>query len=233
MVGWIVAIGHELIAALSMLDEEHAIPVGFEQHGKHTNKYNWGSIGFHNVVVASLPKPYGKVSAATTAKEMSISHPHLRFGLFVGVGAGVPRPGYDVRLGDVVVSQPDGTTGGVVQYDLVKENGIRVELTGHLNSPSEVLQTAATSLSAQHMLSGSDMPAILQEALHKHPNLARSGSWVYQGFEQDHLYHETYYRVGTIAEIPTRKRQRIRSCVESECHLIPWFNLALLAQETP
>ncbi|KAK4170571.1 nucleoside phosphorylase domain-containing protein, partial [Triangularia setosa] len=35
---------------------------------------------------------------------------------------GIARPdeGRDIRLGDIVVSQPDGTTGGACQYDLVK-----------------------------------------------------------------------------------------------------------------
>lgn len=43
----------------------------------------------------------------------------LRFGLLVGIGGGIPnlKRGIDIRLGDMVVSQPTGTTGGVVQYD--------------------------------------------------------------------------------------------------------------------
>ena len=50
---------------------------------------------------------------------MSITFPRLRFGLLVGIGGAVPTP-EDIRLGDVVISQPDGTEGGVVQYDLGK-----------------------------------------------------------------------------------------------------------------
>jgi hypothetical protein len=40
----------------------------------------------------------------------------------MGIGGGIPdsNKGVDIRLGDVVVSQPDGTYGGVVQYDLRK-----------------------------------------------------------------------------------------------------------------
>lgn len=43
----------------------------------------------------------------------------LRFGLLVGIGGGTPnlKKGVDIRLGDVVVSQPTGTTGGIIQYD--------------------------------------------------------------------------------------------------------------------
>ena len=38
----------------------------------------------------------------------------------VGIGGGAPSSLKDVRLGDVVVSQPERTFGGVVQYDLGK-----------------------------------------------------------------------------------------------------------------
>ncbi|KAF3768506.1 hypothetical protein M406DRAFT_336936 [Cryphonectria parasitica EP155] len=53
---------------------------------------------------------YGTVFAATTAWSMISSLPHLRFGLMVGIGAGIPRlaDNIDIRLGDVVVSQPTG-----------------------------------------------------------------------------------------------------------------------------
>jgi len=38
----------------------------------------------------------------------------------VGIGGGAPSSPKDVRLGDVVVSQPEATFGGVVQFDLGK-----------------------------------------------------------------------------------------------------------------
>jgi hypothetical protein len=38
----------------------------------------------------------------------------------VGIGGGVPSAEADIRLGDVVVSRPDGSFGEVVQYDLGK-----------------------------------------------------------------------------------------------------------------
>ena len=46
--------------------------------------------------------------------------PSLHFGLMVGIGGGVPSANDDMRLGDVVVSKPTGTLGGVVQYDYGK-----------------------------------------------------------------------------------------------------------------
>jgi len=40
----------------------------------------------------------------------------------VDIGGGAPSSLKDVRLGDVVVSQPERTFGGVVQYDLGKDH---------------------------------------------------------------------------------------------------------------
>jgi nucleoside phosphorylase len=122
-VGWIAALPLELAAATAMLDEQHEKPLDFIRPPSDNNSYTWGRIGEHNVVVASLPAGvYGTTSAANTASHMLSSFPHIRAGLMVGIGAAIARPerGYDIRLGDIVVSQPDGRSGGVVQYDLRK-----------------------------------------------------------------------------------------------------------------
>lgn len=63
----------------------------------------------HNVVIASLPvELYGTTSAAITASNLLFSLPLIKINLLAGIGAGIPRPeqGRDIRLGDVVVSQP-------------------------------------------------------------------------------------------------------------------------------
>ena len=44
----------------------------------------------------------------------------LRFSLLVGIEGGVPTNKVDIRLDDVVVSQPNQGRGGVVQYDFGK-----------------------------------------------------------------------------------------------------------------
>jgi hypothetical protein len=65
---------------------------------------------------------YGTVSAATVANDMLRAFPEIHFGVMVGIGGGIPAStkGVDIRLGDEMVSQPDDTHGGVVQYDLRK-----------------------------------------------------------------------------------------------------------------
>jgi hypothetical protein len=75
--------------------------------------------------MACLPAGmYGTNSAATVANNMLRTFTGIRFGLMVGIGGGIPNlnKGWDIRLGDVVASQPDGTQGGVVQYDLGKNH---------------------------------------------------------------------------------------------------------------
>lgn len=75
------------------------------------------------MVIVSLPAGiYGITSAATTASSMLSSFPQIRVGLMVGIGAGIARPeqGRDIWLGDIVISQPTGQSGGVIQYDLGK-----------------------------------------------------------------------------------------------------------------
>ncbi|KAB8071301.1 hypothetical protein BDV29DRAFT_19445 [Aspergillus leporis] len=58
----------------------------------------------------------------------------------VGIGGALPTSDTDIRLGDVVVSTPPGTVGGVVQYDLGKRlQNARFERTGQLNAPPQML----------------------------------------------------------------------------------------------
>ena len=93
-VGWICALPKtELVAALEMLHEEHALlPAADPQDA---NSYLFGKIGDHNVVIACLPaETTGKVSAAILETNMFRSFPSIRFGLMVGIGGGVPYLGF-------------------------------------------------------------------------------------------------------------------------------------------
>ena len=114
-----------------MLDHEYVQPKSFTKNVNDPNRYSWGRIGEHLVVIASLPAgEYGTTSTAITAQGLRSSLPYIRVGLLVGIEAGIPGEKCDVdgtvtvrrdiRLGDVVVSSPDGTNAGVVQYNLVK-----------------------------------------------------------------------------------------------------------------
>ena len=69
----------------------------------------------------------------------------------VGIGGGVPIKQADIRLGDVVVSRPHQTHGGVVQYDFGKATASGFERTGNLNSPPTILLNALSNLRANHV----------------------------------------------------------------------------------
>ncbi|KAJ0129240.1 Uncharacterized protein HZ326_27665 [Fusarium oxysporum f. sp. albedinis] len=200
-IGWIAALPIERAAATALLHDRHDVPHGFDQHRSDTNSYTWGRIGEHNVVIASLPAGvYGTTSAATTASNLIHSLPHIRIGLLVGIGGGIARPdeGQDVRLGDIVVSQPDGTTGGVVQYDFgkAKANG-GWERKGSLDKPPSVLLHALASLQAEHEIGPSKVPDLLQAMLEANPGMRRPKTdFTYQGAETDRLFEPQHNHVG-------------------------------------
>jgi nucleoside phosphorylase len=202
-VGWISALSLELAAATAMFDEEHGQPVDFERPPTDKNTYTWGRIGDHNVVIASLPAGvYGTISAATTASSMLSSFPNIRVGLMVGIGAGISRPedGYDIRLGDIVVSQPSGRSGGVIQYDLGKAKGAdHFERIGSLNMPPEALLKALATLQARHERRPSEIPEILEKMLEanslmRKPRHGKPG-FVHQGRQNDRLFEASYDHV--------------------------------------
>jgi len=110
-----------MAAARAMLDHQHrSLPA---RHNDN-NTYALGRIGDHNVVIACLPShSTGTVSAAIVAQQMLATFESIRFGLMVGIGGGIPSVGIpdvkksdalDIRLGDVVVSDPDHEFGGVI-----------------------------------------------------------------------------------------------------------------------
>ncbi|RHZ48411.1 uncharacterized protein CDV56_105659 [Aspergillus thermomutatus] len=193
-IAWIAALPIKRAAAEAMLDEEHAAPTGFARHQTDANVYTWGRVGEHNVVIASLASGvYRTTSAATTASSLLASLPSIHLGLLVGIGGGIARPdeGYDIRLGDVVVSQPRGTMGGVCQYDLMKaKSGDKRERNDFLSRPPTVLLNALTSIQADHERRDSKIPYFLQEMLEKNPKMGN--------FIQTHTA-DPYIHYGTIA----------------------------------
>ncbi|KAK1848399.1 nacht and ankyrin domain protein [Colletotrichum chrysophilum] len=208
-IGWIVALDNELTSALAMLDETHKQPEDFEQKNKDSNTYSWGQIGDHKIVIASLGAgSYGLVSAATTATCMATSLPHLRIGLMVGIGAGVPSLENDVRLGDVVVSQPRDGHSGVVQYDLgkMRENG-HFQRVGALAPPPDVLLKVLNKLKAEQRLKGSKLPQILSQAIQKYPTLAKpkgkDPAFIYQGLLEIFLGEQNAAKSVTANLAPT------------------------------
>ncbi|KAI1060753.1 hypothetical protein LB506_007085 [Fusarium annulatum] len=171
-VGWICALPIEMAAATAVLDEVHGPPQQLDPNDHNT--YTLGRIHSHNVAIACLPAGnYGIAPAASIAHQMLTSFTGIKFGLLVGIGGGIPQPGHDIRLGDVVVSQPKGQLGGVVQYDRGKHFGVYFERTGWLNSPPEVLLTGLSKLKARRWMGETQMRHVLELVSTKYPKFAR------------------------------------------------------------
>ncbi|KAI8711869.1 PNP-UDP-1 domain-containing protein [Fusarium sp. LHS14.1] len=187
-VGWVCALPIELAAAQEVLDERH--PDLTHLIPNDTNLYTLGRIGTHNVVIACLPAgQIGTNSVVVVAARMKSTFTSIRFGLMVGIGGGVPSDRADIRLGDVVISQPEKGNGGVVQYDLGKTMPRRYERTGSLNSPPEILLNALSKLKTNRILGMSNLARHLS-------TLSRSPVFSSQGAEPDILFESTYEHLG-------------------------------------
>ena len=185
-VGWVCAIPVELAAAQKMLDEEHD---DLEHDGHDSNLYALGRVGGHNVVLACLPAGQtGLGSAAVLATQLKTTFKWIRFGLMVGIGGGVPGQ-HDIRLGDVVVSQPYQGHCGVIQYDFGKATPTGFERTGFLNSPPQLLLSGVSRMRANHLLQRSRLFEYVTQA-QDIPSFRRENAG------PDILYQSSYNHVG-------------------------------------
>ncbi|KAF5243724.1 hypothetical protein FAUST_2719 [Fusarium austroamericanum] len=195
-VGWVCVLPKEQTAALAMLDCEHpALP----KQPTDKNAYTLGAVGEHNVVIACLPKGmYGTNSAATVAARMLDTFPSIKFGLLVGIGAGIPP---QVRLGDVVVSSPIKQYPGVVQWDYRESiKGGNFKRIGALNNPPSELLTALTKVESKREMTGPKIPQYLDDLATKYPKLKTK--YIKSDLLKDPLFSPTGVRddrVGWIA----------------------------------
>ncbi|KAF2632495.1 purine and uridine phosphorylase [Macroventuria anomochaeta] len=183
---WICALPVELAAAQVMLDEEH-----LPHDDVSSTQYTLGRIGSHNVVLACLPAgQMGIGAAAFNAGQAMSNFTSIRFGLMVGIGGGAPSAEADVRLGDVVVSQPVRQHSGVVQYDFGKTGqGGQMTRTGSLNAPPKVLLHAVAQLRAHHY-QGRDRLATHLSTFDQRPYFSREKAG------PDVLFEATYHHDG-------------------------------------
>lgn len=188
-VGWVCALATEFVAACELLDEEYTVQDANLQNDNNT--YTFGRIGQHQVVISCLPKGnYGLTSAATVAVNMLRSFPSIRFGLMVGIGGGAPSMKHDVRLGDIVVGCPSGTSGGVINIHYGKDiQGRHFQRTGALASPPRVLTSALNNLISQHERNGHNIQKTVGRIL-ANPRLA--AKYQSPGWQHDHLFRSAY-----------------------------------------
>lgn len=112
------ALDTELKAVRLLFDTTHE---DLKIASSDSNYYALGQMGKHNVVATCLPRgETGTSNAANVASNMNRSFPKIKHCLLVGIGGGVPSEKYDIRLGDIVISQPKDGNSGVIPYDCVK-----------------------------------------------------------------------------------------------------------------
>ncbi|KAF9638105.1 Ankyrin-3 [Lasiodiplodia theobromae] len=206
-VGWFAPLPCERAAAEALRDEVHVPPKDFHQAPDDHLVYSWGKIGDHNVVLASLEAGTdGLAAAAQAATRMLASFSGIRFGLLVGIGGAIPRfdkregggvfcqqllrpDDPDVRLGDVVVSQPDGNSGGVIQYDHYKATKDGPQVKGSLNRPPPALLYGLAALQAKHEQSPSDVPNIIADLEKTNDYMVNERGYKHPGQKKDRLFY--------------------------------------------
>ncbi|KAI1461860.1 hypothetical protein F4805DRAFT_475208 [Annulohypoxylon moriforme] len=211
-VGWICAVGAEVVAATSFLDDEHG-PLDYTPDNDN-NTYILGRIGKHNVVIAAMPhRQYGLVNAAVVAKDMVRSFPGVRIGLMVGIGGGAPSLKHDIRLGDIVVSSPSSNTGGVLQYDYGKTiQDKELLVKGHLNQPPHFMLTALAVLGSEYERKGHNIEKAINAILRENPRL--QDNYGRPEPSTDRLYKSNYTHKGG------EEASCVKTCSSNECDLI-------------
>ncbi|KAI4752995.1 hypothetical protein E4T52_14846 [Aureobasidium sp. EXF-3400] len=179
-----------------MLDERHA---PLPNNPDDSNVYTLGRMGVHNIAIAGLPSG-NSVATAVAATHMKYAFPAMRAVLLVGIGGGAPSKENDIRLGDIVVSYPDGEYSGVVQVDRGKTvptsvDGGGFKIKGSLNQPPNLLLNVVNTLKAKHnRLTESDeleFMEYLAKATRDTPRLEAQ----YPGEDQDQLFKSSYDHV--------------------------------------
>ncbi|KAK2752319.1 hypothetical protein FQN55_007359 [Onygenales sp. PD_40] len=180
----------EFSAARYMLDEEHE---RLPRKDGDTNLYTLGVLSGHNTVLASLPEgSQGTATAATVANNLSRSFPDIKLRLLVGIGGGVPSEKNDIHLGDVVVSVPKGTSGGVVEYDLGKQTTTVFERKGFLCPIPSKWRNIVTNMKSDHRTKQNRITEFRLEMLRKYPMLTE---YERPSRESDILFPATYKHV--------------------------------------
>ncbi|KAL4936537.1 hypothetical protein BDV06DRAFT_204849 [Aspergillus oleicola] len=220
-IGVICAIEFEMSAIRYMLDDEHP---NLPSARGDSNLYVLGELSGHNVVVACLPFNQGKGAAAIVTANMSRTFPKVDLRLLVGIGGGLPSGKHDIRLGDVVISVPDGLHGGVVQYDLGKDTEECFVPKGHLSPVPSILRSAVVRMQSDHRITPSKINGFLMGMIQKGGRLS-----LYQKpqtedilFQHDSLHiagHETCDGCDMEKKIDRRPR-------EAEC---PQIHYGLIA----
>ncbi|RYP38838.1 hypothetical protein DL767_002400 [Monosporascus sp. MG133] len=192
-VGWVCVVQCELDAATALLDERYddVSPEGGET-------YILGRMGRHNVAIAyPSAGSYGIAPIVRVATKIHQEFRNIRFCLLVGIAGGCPDPrdpAMDIRLGDVVVSEPKGNRGGVVQIDMGKNTDDGFRIFSHLNKPYQELLDAIPRLRNDHRNNHQrrKMDDYIDAVTRKSKEQPEPGYFAFPGREHDRLFQSDY-----------------------------------------
>ncbi|KAI8948634.1 nucleoside phosphorylase domain-containing protein [Xylaria longipes] len=184
----VCAIECEMTAVRYMLDEEHQ---RLPNKPGDPNRYILGQLSSHDTVLAWLPGSQGKSAAAMVAANLDRTFPSIKWRFLTGIGGGVPEA-HDIRLGDVVVSMPDGRHGGLVQYDLGKDIDGGFQLKGFLSAPPTELRSAVCEMKSDHRVSDNKIEQFITAMLQKGRGL---NDYRHPPIESDVLFVTDYCHV--------------------------------------
>ncbi|KAK2059440.1 purine and uridine phosphorylase [Colletotrichum caudatum] len=183
----VCAMSFEMSAVRSMLDREHS---RLRAKDGDSNLYVLGELRGHKFVLACLPGQQGKGAAATVATNLDRTFPRIKWRFLVGIAGGVPSDRHNIRLGDVVVSVPEGQHGGVVLYDLGKDM---------LWPPPSPSRSAVEMVRSDHLVSDNNIEDFVATMLQKEPRLA---AYRRPSDEPDVLFPEDYTHNASSASCP-------------------------------
>lgn len=180
----VCAMYFELSAIRYMLDREHSrLPTPDDDI-----IYTFGELHGHNVVLSCLSGKQGKGAAAIISTNIKHTFPSIKWRFLVGIGGGIPSSYHDIRLGDVVVSMPDGKYGGVVQYDLGRDMNTGFETKDFLWPTPTLLRSAVETMRSDHLVRENKIMEYLSAMQQRWPRLTAYK----RPSEPDILYQEDY-----------------------------------------
>jgi nucleoside phosphorylase len=211
-VAWIAPLEIEAQAARNMLDKRH--DGQFHLDAEVDYVFEVGEICGHYAIIFTFiaGQEYGTASAAALASRIKTLFPSLRFGLLVGVAAGLPNhsrnPPIDIRLGDVLVSLPTATSNGVVAYDLGREtedDAYEPLLSGcWLSRTNDAVRSAIGRIKGRAPDNSNPFLPYYDKIMHENHT---SGDFIDPGQDRDHLYQVVDNGVEQV-EQPVEREQR-------------------------
>ncbi|KAL3481062.1 hypothetical protein BJX99DRAFT_254040 [Aspergillus californicus] len=171
-IGWLYGSTDEGTASFHLFDKVHGEPqhvLGLDR--SDARKYKLGSVGKHNIVMASTNYDLGPSYAPSAINKLIETFPNIRFFLMIaGNGGGLANyevtPACDIRLGDVVVGfNKEKPERSLVPYSVIlaREEGPTY------NAPPKAMLKALDTLNRDVQNHGPQILATVKDIMDRNP----------------------------------------------------------------